>query len=74
MQNTNRQYHLPAIGKKWADKAKRQGVEEHCPDPSVRKSIEGEVALIDPYDQLLGAVALYSTRPAKLHAGQTFTR
>jgi len=74
MQNTNSQYNLPEIGKKLAYKANREGVEEHCPDPSVRKTIEGEVALIDHYDQLLGEVELYITRPAKTHEVQTFSR
>ena len=74
MQNTNSQYHLPEMGKKLADKAKREGVAAHFPDPSVRKSIEVDVALIDHYDQLLGEVALYITRTAKLHDVQTFTR
>ena len=74
MQNTNSQYHLPEMGKKLAYKAKREGVAAHFPDPSVRKSIEVDVALSDHYDQLLGEVALYITRTAKLHDVQTFTR
>jgi transposase len=73
-QNTNSQYHRPAIGKQLADKANREGVEDHFPDPSVRKSIEVDVALIDHYEKLLGEVALYITRTAKLHDVQTFTR
>ena len=74
MQNTNSQYHLPEIGKRLANKANREGVAAHFPDPSVRKSIEVDVALSDHYDQLLGEVALYITRTAKLHDVQTFTR
>jgi len=74
MQNTNSQYHLPEMGKKLAYKANREGVAAHFPDPSVRKSIEVDVALSDHYDQLLGEVALYITRTAKLHDVQTFTR
>ena len=72
--NTNSQYHLPEMGKKLAYKANREGVAAHFPDPSVRKSIEVDVALSDHYDQLLGEVALYITRTAKLHDVQTFTR
>ena len=72
--NTNSQYHLPEIGKKLAYKATREGVEEHFPDPSVRKTIEVEVSLIDHYDKLLSAVELYLTRSAKAHDGQTFSR
>ena len=72
--NTNRQYNLPEIGKKLAYKANREGVEDHFPDPSVRKSIEVDVSLIDHYDKLLGEVELYITRTAKGHDSQTFTR
>jgi hypothetical protein len=56
--NTNSQYHLPEIGKRLAAKANREGVAEHFPDPSVRKTIEVDIALIDHYDQLLGEVEL----------------
>jgi hypothetical protein len=71
---TNSQYHLPEIGKKLAYKANRDGVEEHFPDPRVRKTIEVEVSLIDHYDKLLGEVELSITRTAKAHAVQTFAR
>ena len=74
LHNTTSQYNLPEIGKKLADKANREGVEEHFPDPSVRKTIEVDVSLIDHYDQLLGEVELYLTRRAKTHAVQTFSR
>jgi len=72
--NTNSQYNLPEIGKKLAYKANREGVEEHFPDPSVRKTIEVDVSLIDHYDKLLGEVELYITRSAKAHDVQTFAR
>jgi len=74
IQNTNSQYNLPEIGKKLAYKANREGVEEHFPDPSVRKTVEVDVSLIDHYDQLLGEVELYITRTAKAHDVQTFSR
>ena len=74
IQNTNSQYHLPEIGKKLAYKANREGVEEHFPDPSVRKTIEVDVSLIAHYDQLLGEVELYIARSAKAHEVQTFSR
>lgn len=74
IQNTNSQYNLPEIGKKLAYKANRDGVAEHFPDPSVRKTIEVDVALIDHYDQLLGELELYITRTAKGHDVQTFAR
>jgi transposase len=74
IQNTNSQYNLPEIGKKLAYKANREGVEEHFPEPSVRKTIEMDVSLIDHYDKLLGEVELYIRRTAKGHDGQTFSR
>src|SRR4030095_9011454 len=40
VQNTNSQYNLPAIGKKIAYKANREGVAERFADPAVQKSIE----------------------------------
>jgi transposase len=74
IQNTNSQYNLPEIGKKLAYQANREGVEEHFPDPSVRKTIEVDVSLINHYDQLLGEVELYITRIAKAHDVQTVAR
>jgi transposase len=74
IQNTHSQYNLPEIGKKLAYKANREGVEDHFPDPSVQKTIEVDVSLIDHYDQLLGEVELYLTRSAKTHDVQTFSR
>jgi transposase len=72
--NTNSQYNLPEIGKKLVYKANREGVEEHFPDPSVRKTIEMDLSLIDHYDKLLSEVELYITRSAKTQDVQTFAR
>jgi transposase len=74
IQNTNSQYNLPEFGKKLAYKGNREGVEAHFPEPSVRKTIELDVALIDHYDKLLGEVELYITRTAKGHEAQSFAR
>src|SRR5919198_1019639 len=74
IQNTNSQYNLPEFGKKLAYKGKRAGVEDHFPEPSVRKTIALDVSLIDHYDKLLGEVELYLTRTAKGHAAQSFAR
>jgi transposase len=72
--NTNSQYNLPEIGKRLANKANREDVAEHFPDPSARKTIAVDVALIDHYDKLLGEVELYLTQSAKAHDVQTFAR
>jgi len=74
LQNTNRHYPLPEMGTKRADKANREGVEEHFPAPSVRKTRDVEVWLSDHSDQLLGAVELSLTRSAQAQEVQTFSR
>jgi transposase len=74
IENTKSQSNLPEIGKKLAYKANREGVAEHFPDPSVRKTLAVDVSLIDHYDKLLGEVELYITRTAKVHDVQTFAR
>ena len=74
IQNTNSQYNLPESGKKLAYKGNRQGVEEHFPDPSVRKTIEVALALIAHYDHLLGDLALSIARTAKQHDVNAFYR
>jgi len=74
IQNTNSQYNLPEIGKRLTHKANREGVEQHFPEPSVRKTVEVDVALIDHYDQVLREVELYLTRTAKAHDGPSFAR
>jgi transposase len=74
IQNTNSQYCLPQFGKKIAYKKNREGVAEHFPDPSVRKSVEMDLALIDHYDRLLTDVELYITKTAKVHDVDAFHR
>jgi transposase len=74
MQHTKSQYNLPEIGKKLAYKATREGGEDPFPEPSVRKTIEVDVSLIDHYDQVLREVELSLTRTAKVHDGQSFSR
>jgi transposase len=71
MQNTNSQYNLPAIGKKIAYKANRDGVAERFADPAVHKSIAVELALITYYDELLGDVERTIVNTAKHHDTNT---
>jgi len=54
--NTKSQYNLPEIGKRLANKAKREGDADHFPAPRVHKAIEVEVSLIAHDDPLWGAV------------------
>jgi hypothetical protein len=74
VQNTNSQYNLPEIGKKIAYKANRQGVTERFCDPSVQRSIEVDLKLMDHYDQLLTDLELYIVRTAKQHDAHAFYR
>jgi hypothetical protein len=46
VQHTNSQDNLPAIGKKIAYQANREGVAERFADPAVQKSVEVDLALI----------------------------
>src|SRR6266852_7001942 len=71
VQNTNSQYNLPAIGKKIAYKANRDGVAERFADPAVQKSIEVDLALIGYYDDLLRDVELTIVKTAKHHDAHT---
>src|SRR3990172_4884977 len=74
IQNTNSQYCLPPFGKKLAYKADRTGVAARFLDPSVRKSIEIDLALIAHYDTLLTDVELSITQTAKVHDVNAFYR
>ncbi len=74
VQNTNSQYNLPEIGKRIAYKANREGVAERFSDPSVQRSIEVDLKLMDHYDQLLTDLELYIVRTAKQHDAYAFYR
>src|SRR3989338_2938709 len=74
IQNTRAQYNLPAFEKRLAYPGNRDGVVEHFPDPSVRKSIEVDVVLIDQYDALVNDLELTIVRQAKRHDGDAFHR
>jgi transposase len=72
IQNTNSQYNLPEFGKKLAYKANRDGVTDRFPDPSVQKSIEVNLQLLDLYDRLLTELELYIVKQAKGHNVRSF--
>ncbi|MGH9891849.1 MAG: IS110 family transposase [bacterium] len=74
IQNTNSQYNLPEFGKKIAYKANREGLAECFAEPSVQKSIEVNLQLIDHYDKLIREMELYVVRHAKQHDVQTYYR
>ncbi len=74
IQNTRAQYHLPECGRRLAYPGNRDGVVDHVPDPSVRKSSEVDVTLIDQYDALVNDLELTIVREAKHHDGDAFHR
>jgi transposase len=74
--NTNSQYNLPPFAKKLAYAANREelNLPERFADPSVKKNVELDLALIDAYDQQIRAVELYLTRAAKVGDPQAYAR
>jgi transposase len=74
IQTTNRQYHLPEIGKQLAYQGNRDGVAERFLEPAVQKSVEVDLALIDCDDRLLSDVELTIVHTAKQHKAQALYR
>jgi integrase len=72
IQNTRAQYQLPEFGRRLAYPANRTGVSEHFSDPSVRKSIDVDLALLERYDDLITDLELTIVREAKRHDGDAF--
>ena len=74
--NTNSQYNLPPFARKLAYAANRAelDVAQRFTDPSVRKSIEVDLALIDHLDASIGELELYLTRTAKVDDPQAYYR
>ncbi len=74
IQNTRAQYNLPIFARRLAYPANRDGVSALFADPSVRKSIDVDLALIDQYDTLVVDLELTIVREAKRHDGDAFHR
>jgi len=74
IQNTRAQYQLPEFGRRLAYPANRAGISERFPDPSVRKSIAVDLALLERYDELITDLELTIVREAKRHDGDAFHR
>jgi transposase len=74
--NTNSQYNQPPFAKKLAYAANRAelDVAQRFRDPSVRKNVEIDLALIDAYDRHIGELELYLVRTAKVDDPQAFHR
>ena len=74
IQNTRAQYNLPDFERRLADPANRDGVSGHFSDPSVRKSIDVDLALLERYDTLITDLELTLVRLAKRHDADAFHR
>jgi transposase len=76
IQNEASQYNLPAFAKKLTYAANRQelDVAGHFSHPSVKRSVQADLALIDAYDAQIGELELYLQRHAKIDDGDTYHR
>jgi transposase len=74
--NTNSQYNLPPFPKKLAYARNRRELKvvERFADPSVRKSVALDLALIDVYDEQVRDLELHLTRTAKVDDPQAYHR
>ncbi len=64
IQNTNTQYNLPAFKKKLSRKYNHAGVAERFEDPSVRKSVEVDLEIIESLNQILKKLEWYIEKTA----------
>jgi transposase len=67
IQNTKSQYNLPDFEKRLDRKSNRIGINEHFHNPSVRKSIELNLTLLDSYETLLKQTELFLVHHAQVH-------
>jgi len=72
----NAQNNRPPFGQKLGYAANRAAlkVADRFEDPSVRKSVQIDLALLDHLDGLIGDVELYLTRAAKVDDPQAYAR
>ena len=74
IQNTNHQCNHDDFRAKLTYKANREGVAERFEDPSMRKSVEIDLALIGYYDAIIRDVELFIVRKARQHNADMFHR
>ena len=74
--NTNSQYNQPALSQKLCYAANRAALDlpGRFADPSVRKSVSADLALIDAFDAQVRDLELYLTRTAKVDDPQAYQR
>jgi transposase len=74
IQNTRAQYQVPEFQRRLAYPANRTGISEHFADPSVRKSIDVDLALLERYDEIIVDLESTIVRDAKRHDADAFHR
>lgn len=67
VQQTNRQYHRPALREQPVDQAKRAGLAPRFPAPAVQKRVAGDLALIADDTPRLHDVEWTIVQTAKPH-------
>jgi len=67
IQNTNSQYNLPTFPKQIGRPGNREGLAERFEDPSVRRSIQADLDLLDVYHRLLLDLEAQVKQQAKFH-------
>lgn len=67
MQNTNSQYNLPAFSNRIGRPGNREGLAERFEDPSIRRSIQADLDLLDIYYRLLPDLEAQVKQQAKHH-------
>ena len=74
--NTNSQYNLPPLSQKVCYARNRVALDlpSRFADPSVRKNVETDLALVDALDEQVRGLELYLTRSAKIDDPQAYAR
>src|SRR5438128_2453277 len=74
--NTNSQYNLPPLTQKLCYAANREEIDlpARFTDPSVRKNVETDLALIDAFDEQIHELERHRTRTAKVDDPQAYQR
>src|SRR5262245_13359403 len=74
--NTNSQYNLPPLAQKLCYARNRADIDlpARFADPSVRRNVETDLALVDTIDEQVRALELYLTRSAKVDDPQAYQR
>jgi len=74
IQNTHHQCNLPEPTRNLINRSNRAGIPAAFADPTVRKSVEADFALIDTYDRIIRDLELHIARNARQHDPATFHR